>query len=127
MPRAVFEVFYIGILVGSAVLCVAPSAVRPGERVAWTVTGIALALYAAGNLYWSLVLSDLTEAPYPSLADALWLGFLPACYLGVLLHARLSRSRPARRRRRARRTCSRQRILSRSTPSKWAPDFRAAI
>ena len=61
---------------------------RPGERVAWTVTGIALALYAAGNLYWSLVLSDLTEAPYPSFADALWLGFLPACFLGVLLLAR---------------------------------------
>ena len=50
--------------------------------------GVALALYAAGNIYWQLALSDLAAAPYPSLADALWLGVCPSFYLGVVLLVR---------------------------------------
>ena len=88
MPRAVFEVFYIGILVGSAVLCVARGALGRGERVAWTVIGIALALYATGNLYWRWRCPTSPRRRTPLVADALWLGFLPVCYLGVLLLAR---------------------------------------
>jgi two-component system cell cycle response regulator len=86
--RPVYEELYNTVLVGSAVLCVARGALGRGERVAWTVIGVALALWASGNLYWLSALSDLAEAPYPSVADALWLGFLPVCYLGVLLLAR---------------------------------------
>ena len=83
-----YETFYNGILVGSAVLCIARGVLGRGERVAWTVVGVSLALWAGGNLYWQFALSDLAEAPYPSIADACWLGFLPLCYLGVLLLAR---------------------------------------
>src|SRR5918992_2059671 len=50
--------------------------------------GSALVLWASGNLVWWWLLSDLAEPPYPSAADALWLTFLPVCYLGVLLLAR---------------------------------------
>lgn len=85
----VYEVLYNSILVGSAVLCVARGVLGRGERVAWTVIGVSLALWAGGNLYWQFALSDLAEAPYPSVADAFWLGFLPVCYLGVLLLARM--------------------------------------
>jgi two-component system cell cycle response regulator len=84
----VYEVIYNSVLVGAAVLCVARGALGRSERTAWTVIGVALALWASGNLYWQFALSDLAEAPYPSVADAFWLGFIPACYLGVLLLAR---------------------------------------
>jgi len=84
----VYEVFYNAVLVGSAVLCLARGALGRDERVAWTVIGASLALWATGNLYWQFALSDLEEAPYPSVADGFWLGFLPVCYLGVLLLAR---------------------------------------
>ena len=83
-----YEVLYNSVLIGSAVLCFARVAFGRSERLAWTVMGVALTLWAAGNLYWQLALSDLAEAPYPSVADALWLGFLPVCYLGVVLLAR---------------------------------------
>ena len=84
----VYEYFYNGILVGSALLCLARGALDRDERVAWTVVGISLALWASGNIYWQLALSEAAEAPYPSVADGFWLGFLPVCYVGVLLLAR---------------------------------------
>ena len=84
----VYETLYNGILVGSAVLCLARGALDRDERVAWIVVGVSLALWASGNIYWQLALSDVAEAPYPSLADGFWLGFLPVCYVGVLLLAR---------------------------------------
>ena len=84
----VYETFYNGILVGSAVMCLARGVLDRNERVAWTLVGVSLALWASGNIYWQLALSDVAEAPYPSVADGFWLGFLPVCYVGVLLLAR---------------------------------------
>ena len=84
----VYEVIYNSVLVGSAVLCVARGVLGRSERLAWTIIGVSLGLWATGNLYWQFALSDLAEAPYPSVADAFWLGFLPVCYVGVLLLAR---------------------------------------
>ena len=86
--KPVYDGIYDGVLVGAAVLCVARGALGRSERVAWTVIGVALAMWASGNLYWEFALSHLAEAPYPSVADAFWLGFIPVCYLGVLLLAR---------------------------------------
>jgi len=83
-----YEVGYNGALMGAALLCLARVAHRRAERAAWALMGIALALWAGGNLYWTLVLADLAEAPYPSLADAAWLGFLPLSYLSVILLVR---------------------------------------
>ena len=66
IPTTPFEYLYNGVLVGSAVLCLIRAALRRSERMAWTMMGVALALYAAGNIYWQLALSDLAAAPYPS-------------------------------------------------------------
>jgi two-component system, cell cycle response regulator len=88
VPAATFELFYNGVLVGSAVLCFLRVAVRRNERMAWTMMGVALTLYATGNIYWQLALADVDTAPYPSLADACWLGVCPSFYVGVVLLVR---------------------------------------
>ena len=88
MPTATFEWLYNGVLIGSALLCLIRVAVRRRERMAWTMMGVALTLYAAGNLYWQLALSNLDEQPYPSFADALWLGVCPSFYVGIILLVR---------------------------------------
>ena len=49
---------------------------------------MALALWAGGNIYWTVVFSDVAEPPYPSVADALRLGYLPAAYVAVVLLVR---------------------------------------
>jgi two-component system cell cycle response regulator len=88
VPGGPFEVLYNGVLVGSAVLCFIRVALRRSERMAWTMMGVALTLYAAGNIYWQLALADVAAAPYPSLADACWLGVCPSFYVGVVLLVR---------------------------------------
>ena len=88
IPSATFEWLYNGVLIGSAVLCLIRISVRPGERMAWTMMGVGLTLYAAGNLYWQLALSHLDVQPYPSLADGFWLGVCPSFYVGVVLLVR---------------------------------------
>jgi diguanylate cyclase (GGDEF)-like protein len=79
------DVLYNALLFGSAALCVARAVLHRRERVAWAVMGLALALWTSGDLYWTAVLADVAEPPYPSIADALWLAFLPTAYVALLL------------------------------------------
>ena len=88
MPVTTFELLYNGVLISSAVLCFTRAAVRRSERMAWTMMGVGLTLYAAGNAYWQLAISDLEVQPYPSFADVLWLGVCPSFYVGVILLVR---------------------------------------
>jgi diguanylate cyclase (GGDEF)-like protein len=88
LDTAPMESIYDGILLGAAVLCAMRAVAMREERVAWTLLAAGLALYAGGNLYWSFVLADLDDPPYPSLADGLWLSFYPLAYVAILLLAR---------------------------------------
>jgi diguanylate cyclase (GGDEF)-like protein len=58
-----------------------------GERAAWALMGTGMLLWAGGSIYWSVHLKSLAEPPYPSIADALYLGFYPACYAALMLLA----------------------------------------
>ena len=55
------------------------------ERAAWALIAFGLAAWSAADLYYELVLSKLEEPPYPSIADAGWLVFYPACWVAVVL------------------------------------------
>ena len=81
------ETIYDGVLLGAALLCAMRAIARRDERVAWALLALGLALYAGGNIYWSLALADLEEAPFPSIADGLWLG----CYLFFYVGDRAAR------------------------------------
>jgi diguanylate cyclase (GGDEF)-like protein len=81
------------VLVAAVALC-GLRAARPGaDRVAWMVLTAALAVWTAGNLYWTAFLYDLEEPPFPSPADAGWLSFYPLAYLclGLLVRTSLRR------------------------------------
>ena len=43
----IYEVLYNSVLVGSAVLCIIRGAIGRTERLAWTVIGVSLALWAS--------------------------------------------------------------------------------
>jgi diguanylate cyclase (GGDEF)-like protein len=83
------DTIYNGVLAGAAVLCAMRAAARGrDERLPWALIAVGLALYAGGNVYWSWVLANLDEAPYPSVADGLWLSFYPFAYVAIVLLAR---------------------------------------
>jgi len=54
-----------------------------GER-GWVLIGIGGMCWAAGDIYWTLVLGNLANPPVPSLADAGYLSFVPFAFVGIL-------------------------------------------
>ena len=66
--------------------------VREG-RAPWVVAGLGIAIWTSGDIYWSAALADDPNAPFPSLADPLYLLQYPAFYAALLLLVR-SRNRP---------------------------------
>jgi two-component system, cell cycle response regulator len=82
---------YYGLLLGAAGVCLARGVYGDGERRAWLALGIAVVSWTAGDLYWVFFLRDDATVPFPSLADAFYLGFFPPAYISfvLLLRARL--------------------------------------
>jgi diguanylate cyclase (GGDEF)-like protein len=76
---------YNGVLVGAALVCVARAVWVREERLAWGLIGFGLVAWSAADIYYELVLAKLEAPPYPSIADAGWLVFYPACWAGVVL------------------------------------------
>ena len=86
VPAAVFETWiYNGVLIGSALVCVARAALVRDERVAWALIGVGLISWSAADLYYTLVLGKLDEPPFPSISDAGWLLFYPTFWAAVVL------------------------------------------
>ena len=89
---AVFDNWiYYGVLVGAAGACLARGFYGGGERRAWLALGIAVLFWTAGDLWWIFFLRDDPTVPFPSVSDALYLGFFPPAYVALvlLLRARL--------------------------------------
>jgi two-component system, cell cycle response regulator len=79
---------YNGLIVAAALFCLARAALVVPERRAWLSLGIALAFWAAGEIYYSAVLATEMSPPYPSVADGFYLAFYPASYIGLWLLVR---------------------------------------
>jgi diguanylate cyclase (GGDEF)-like protein len=85
MTRVIEDWLYNGTLIGAALVCVARAAYVREERLAWALIGFGLVAWSAADLYYALVLSKLDAPPYPSISDAGWLVFYPACWTAVVL------------------------------------------
>jgi two-component system, cell cycle response regulator len=88
VDTAAMQWCYDSVLIGAALLCALRAIDRRVERIAWALLALGLLIYAGGNVYWSLALADLDEAPFPSSADGLWLGGYLFFYAGIVLLAR---------------------------------------
>lgn len=50
----------------------------------WALIGVGAVCWAAGDIYWTLTLSNLASPPVPSWADAGYLAFCPFAFTGIL-------------------------------------------
>jgi two-component system, cell cycle response regulator len=88
---------YSGVTFGSAALCAWRAIAVPRERAAWAVMAAGIACFACGGLHYGLVIAPDTDAVhFPTIGDALYLGWYPLAYiaLGLLARARLPRVSP---------------------------------
>jgi diguanylate cyclase (GGDEF)-like protein len=79
---------YNALVVCAAAWCLTRAVRVREQRGAWLLLGCALGLWAAAELTNTLYLSSLANPPYPSIADAMWIGFYPASLAGLLLLVR---------------------------------------
>jgi diguanylate cyclase (GGDEF)-like protein len=86
---------YNAIEVGAVAACAWRALAVAQERAAWIALTLGVASYTAGDLYWVAAWEHAPAAdiPYPSIADALYLGIFPAGFvaLGLLVRARAGR------------------------------------
>src|SRR4051812_4305047 len=82
------------IFAGAVLACVARARAVPAERAAWLSFAAGLAMFGLGDVYYTVFQENLAEVPFPSPADAFYLGVYPCFYLGVLrlFRARVGRS-----------------------------------
>jgi two-component system cell cycle response regulator len=85
-----YRVYYALVAVAAG-LTIARATLSPINRGAWIALAAAVTSYATAEFLWLFLYNDATNPPYPSIADAFYLGFYPASYIGLmlLLRARL--------------------------------------
>jgi two-component system cell cycle response regulator len=82
------DYLYNGLLFAGAGFCLWRAAAFREERAAWLVMGAGIATWTAADVVWTVVYSGDPSAPYPSVADGLWLLYYPAACVTLLLLAR---------------------------------------
>ena len=86
---AFFETYvYTGLVVTGGALCFARALTSAHERLAWSLLGVGLGAWAAGDVYYMAALAEMLDPPLPSFADVLWLALYPSCYVALLLLVR---------------------------------------
>lgn len=61
---------------------------RRHERLPWALLGFGLLGWALGDLYWTVLLRDLAEPPFPSGSDALYLAGYALILAGIVAYVR---------------------------------------
>src|SRR3954452_17415499 len=88
LPDPVPDLLYHGMEWGAIALCAWRAVHHRSERAVWLLLAAGMALFALGDLYYTLVLQKLDAPPFPSLADAGYVGIYPFAYAALVLMIR---------------------------------------
>jgi two-component system cell cycle response regulator len=80
---ALIDWLYTVTELGALALAAARAVAVRRDRLGWSLMALGLALWTAGDLCWTLWLDHLDDPPFPSVADALYLGQYLAFYAGI--------------------------------------------
>lgn len=88
-------VLYNGLLIASALFCLARPLLRKDGGLPWLLVGLGLSAWVIGDLWWEYAYASLEEVPFPSISDAFYLALYPLVFagLGLGLRARLREAR----------------------------------
>ncbi|HEX5929015.1 MAG TPA: GGDEF domain-containing protein [Solirubrobacterales bacterium] len=79
---------YDAVVLGAGLACLARASIYGNERKAWILLGLAILVWGAAEVYWSVAIEGNPNAPYPSPADVGYLAFYPLAYAGLALLVR---------------------------------------
>jgi two-component system cell cycle response regulator len=91
LPVGPVKPVHLAVMAAAALVMLSRAVRVPSERVGWACLALGVLAWIGGEAYYSLVLWDLTEVPFPSPADVGYLLFPPLAFTGIalILHARL--------------------------------------
>ena len=82
------EWVYDFVTLTAALATLARAAVRKEERLPWALLGFGLLSWAAGDLYWTVVLRNMSSPPFPSFDDALYFAGYVLILAGMVAYVR---------------------------------------
>ena len=82
------EWVYDFVTLTAALVTLGRAVVRKEARLPWALLGLGLLGWAAGDLYWTLVLRDMAEPPFPSGEDILYLAGYGLVLAGTITYVR---------------------------------------
>jgi hypothetical protein len=88
VTAAFLDYLYNALLFAGAAFCLWRAAVVKEERRAWTIMGAGIVSWTVADIVWTVLYADAPNAPYPSVADALWLAWYPASFAVLVLLVR---------------------------------------
>lgn len=71
----------------ATIACFHRAVVSARDRLAWLIIGAAMLSNTAADVYWNSVIANMDDAPYPSVADFMYLAFYPLMFVGMTLLA----------------------------------------
>ncbi len=93
-PTGAFKTFgtdwlYYAVLAAAGIAVVVRVVLVDKDRLPWAlIAGIGVCSSVAADIVYALLYADMKHAPYPSIADALWLAYYPFVAAGALILAR---------------------------------------
>ncbi len=82
--KALSAGLYNALVLLAAALCIVRAALVKEGRWGWFLIGLAVAMWAVGDVIWDAFLADQRHPPFPSAADALYLLFIPFVLAGMI-------------------------------------------
>src|SRR5436305_14284684 len=76
---------YNGLIVVSAAGCLTRAILVRQERGAWLALALGLVAWSAAEILSTVWINKLSDPPYPSIADPLYLAFYPAVYVALVM------------------------------------------
>jgi two-component system cell cycle response regulator len=79
---------YDEVVLSAGLACLLRSRTPGAARAAWLFLGAGILCWGLGEVYWTIYIDSDPTAPYPSLADALFIALYPLAYTGLALLVR---------------------------------------
>jgi two-component system cell cycle response regulator len=83
---ALFETWvYFAVEVIAVSVCAVRVLKEPDDRPVWALVGLGVLAWTCADLLWTVWLGNMSDPPFPSVADGLYLAWYPAVYVSLML------------------------------------------
>ena len=76
---------YFAVELVAVAVCAARVLKKPNDRPVWALVGLGVLAWTGGDLLWTVWLGNLSNPPFPSVADGLYLLWYPAVYVALMI------------------------------------------